>query len=130
MCLDPPLVQPADSSCSHHRKCHTSIAQWLPEKHRLVEVQGAGATPWAACPVMGAVTHKTHHTLAKGLSGEHTPSLSTTSTQALGTQQVRQASKQQTWKESLGVRIWSPLHSQCPGGQPVLPVPEGKGFKT
>ena len=80
--------------------------------------------------MMGAVTHKTHHMLAKGLSGEHTPSLNTTNAQVLGTQQVRQASKRQTWKESLGPRILSPLHSQCPGGHPILPAPEGKGFKT
>ena len=79
---------------------------------------------------MRAVTLKTHHTLAKGLSGEHTLSLNTTSAQALGTQQVRQASKRQMWKEPLDVRISSPLHSQCPGSHPVLSAPEGKGFKT
>lgn len=88
-----------------------------------VEVKGAEATLWGACPMKGAVTHQTHHTLPKGPQGLQTPGL-----RVLGKGQAGQTSWQ-TWKEPLGSRILSSLHSQCPESHPFFLLLKKSTFK-
>lgn len=93
-----------------------------------MEVTGAEATPWGACPTKGAVTHQTHHTLPKGPQGLQTPGSNTTRAQVLGKGQAGQTSWQ-TWKEPLGSRILSSLHSQCPESHPFFLLLKKSTFK-